>query len=308
MSSQHSHRGFTRSDALVVAAICLVLVLLVSVLHAMTQERHSRTVCAAHIAEIGKTMFVYANDNETALPRAGGPTTIWGQLANWMGPARLMAFGLSADGSGGKATINSSFYLLVKYYQMSPRLFVCPGDKGTSEFDLSKTDVSADVKLADVWDFGPSSISFQSCSFSYHQPYGLYSLTTSSDPNMAVAADRNPWFWSPAAAAASRAAFAPDLPEYSGGTAETACAGNAIAHGNDGQNVLFLDGRVTFETRSYCGVDRDNIYLMSTSTSGGGAPVGNVPTVFSAQPANRKDSLLLHDPWKVDSPSPSSTR
>lgn len=308
MASQHSHRGFTRLDALVVAGVCLVLVLLVPVLHAMTQERHFRTVCAAHIAEIGKTMFVYANDYEGVLPRAGGRTTIWGQLANWMGPARLMAFGLSADGSGGKATINSSFYLLVKYYQMSPRLFVCPGDKGTSEFDLSKAGVSADVKLADVWDFGPSSISFESCSFSYHQPYSEYALTTARDPNLAVAADRNPWNWSPAAFAATRAAFLPDLPGYSGGTAETARYGNAIAHGNNGQNVLFVDGRVTFETRSYCGVGKDNIYLISTSYTGEGSPLGNVPTTSNAQPVNRKDSLLLHDIWKVDSPSPSSNR
>ena len=52
----------------------LVLVLLVSTLHAMTREHYFRTVCAAHLAEIGTTMFVYATDNETALPRTpAGP-------------------------------------------------------------------------------------------------------------------------------------------------------------------------------------------------------------------------------------------
>jgi hypothetical protein len=227
-----------------------------------------------------------------------------------MGTVPHMAFGLHADGNGGKATINSSFYLLVKHYQVPPRLFVCPGDKGTSEFTLSKAGVSADVKLADVWDFGPSSISFQSCSFSYHQPYGVYALAIGDDPDKAVAADRTPWFWSPAAGTASRTVFLPDIKGYSGGTAETARAGNAISHGRDGQNVLFLDGRVTFETRSYCGVGKDNIFLISTSHTGEGSPIGSVPAAIAsiAQPANRKDSLLLNDPWKDDSPSPSSDR
>jgi len=306
MAIQRKHRGFTRLDALVVAAVCLAFVLLVPVLHAMTQERHFRTVCAAHIGEIGKTMFVYANDNETALPRAGGPTTIWGPVFSWMGTVPHMAFGLHADGNGGKATINSSLYLLVKYYQAHPRLFVCPGDKGTTEFTLSKAGLSTNVKLADVWDFGPWAVSSQSCSFAYHQPYGQYALTMTRDPNLAVAADRSPWLASPAAAAAFRASFVPDDAMFSGGTAKTACAGNAIAHARDGQNVLFLNGRVTFETRSYCGVDRDNIYLLSTSTTGGASPIGNVPTMSSAQPANEKDSLLVHDPYGVDFSMPTS--
>ncbi len=112
---------------LVAGVVCLVLVLLVSMLHAMTREHYFRTVCAAHLAEIGKTMFVYANDNETALPRAGGPTTTWGAVSNWSFPQRYVAFGLAADGNGGKATISSCFYLLVKYYQLPTEALRVPG-------------------------------------------------------------------------------------------------------------------------------------------------------------------------------------
>ncbi|HSV99856.1 MAG TPA: hypothetical protein VLI39_06770 [Sedimentisphaerales bacterium] len=196
-------------------------------------------------------------------------------------------------------------YCLVKYYQASPRLFVCPGDKGTSEFTLSKAGLSTNVKLADVWDFGPWAVSSQSCSFAYHQPYGQYALTMTRDPNLAVAADRSPWIASPAAAPAPRASFTPDITGYSGGTAETARAGNAISHGRDGQNVLFLDGRVDFATRSYCGVKRDNIYLLSISNSEGSV-VGDVPTMYFAQPANARDSALVHDPYGVDFSMPTS--
>jgi hypothetical protein len=292
MAKQRRLRGFTRIDALVAGVACLVLVLFVSALHAMTQEHHFRTVCAAHLADIGKTMFLYAGDNEGALPKAGGRTTTWGPTPNWMGANPHLAFGFAADGSGGRASVNSSFYLLVKYYQAPPRLFVCPGDKGTSEFKLSDTGVAADFDLADAWDFGPASVTYKSCSFSYHHPYSVYSLTLACDPNMAVAADRNPWFASPAGDPAVWAHFRLDLPG-AGGLPKQATAGNAFAHRLDGQNVLFLDGRVTFETRSYCGVDKDNIYTVS-GLSTRGAPMGTQP-MTATLPFSREDSFLVHD-------------
>ncbi len=135
-------------------------------------------------------------------------------------PQRFVAFGLAADGTGGKATINSCFYLLVKYYQLPTGLFVCPGDEGTTEFSLAKTagvsGVPANLELADAWDFGPMATS---CSFAYHMPFGPYALTTARDPNLAVAADRNPWIKSPAADPRAFSLFRPNLFGFVGGTA-----------------------------------------------------------------------------------------
>jgi hypothetical protein len=296
MAKQRGLRGFTRIDALVAGAACLVLVLLVTVLLAKPRERSSLVLCASNLAQIGKIMFVYAADNEGALPRAGGPTTLWGPVLSWMGMTPHSVYGLNADGSGGKATISSSLYLLVKYYQAHPRLFVCPGDAGTSEFKLSKAGLSTNVRLADAWDFGPITLACKSCSFAYHIPYRGHALTTSRDPNLAVAADRNPWMQGPVGYPADPTKFIPDLTWYSGGTPATGRYGNARTHDTDGQNVLFLDGRVTFETRSWCGLDKDNIYMISYSTTGGGSPKGPIATISCYVPLNDKDSLLLHDP------------
>ena len=69
-------------------------------------------------------------------PAPAGRRRLWGAVANWAGLNRQMAYGLAADGVGGKATISASLFLLVKYYQAPTRLFVCPSDKGTSEFKL----------------------------------------------------------------------------------------------------------------------------------------------------------------------------
>lgn len=77
----------------------------------------------------------------------------------------------------------------------------------------------------------------------------------------------------------------------------------------DGQNVLFLDGRVTFEHCSFCVLigeyvfpdtefvvqDFDNIYTRSTFAATGD-PQGLLPMPPLTFPANEKDSLLVHDP------------
>jgi prepilin-type processing-associated H-X9-DG protein len=75
-----------------------------------------------------------------------------------------------------------------------------------------------------------------------------------------------------------------------------------MSHGEDGQNVLFLDGHIAFEERSYCGLDKDNIYLISAHPDTG-SPLGVVPAPGAATPANRRDSVLVHDPvYKVAAP------
>jgi hypothetical protein len=302
MAEQRDSRKLTRADVLVVTVVCLLLILLVSVLFARPREVSIRRHCAANLAQIGKAMFLYAGDNEGELPRAGGRNTIWGGMPStgWMAPNRWTAFGLGADGLGGTASINASFYLLVKYLQLSPRLFVCKGDEGTTEFKLSSLPVTIpNFTLSDAWDFGPPSESFKHCSYAYHIPYGLHALNTSLDPNLAVAADRNPWIVSPASAPGVWADFRPDIPYVGGavGIPRTARAGNSISHRQDGQNVLFLDGRVTFEKRAYCALDKDNIYTVSRDPSTGDPYGVGLPVTGSAfVPMNRKDSLLAHDP------------
>jgi len=43
--------------------------------------------------------------------------------------------------------------------------------------------------------------------------------------------------------------------------------------------VLFLDSHVEFAKRAYCSVEDDNIYTVSTDTTGKGAIYGAMPSV-----------------------------
>jgi prepilin-type N-terminal cleavage/methylation domain-containing protein/prepilin-type processing-associated H-X9-DG protein len=298
-------KGFTLVELLVVIAIIALLMGILMPALSRVRQLAFRLICGTNLSGIGKAMLVYANDFEDELPRAGGRNATWGPLPTngFMAATRQVAYGsTAADGSGGRATISSCFYLLVKYADVTPKSFTCKGDSGTTEFKLADAGVPNGTELIDLWDFGPQAQAYKSCSYAYHVPFGSYALTTSSEPSFAVAGDRNPWLESPAGAAGDPTRFIPDLTGYSGGTSESAKLGNAIAHQNEGQNVLFLDGHVDFEKRAYCSVEDDNIYMISSSTTGSGSAKGPVPTTSKYQPLNRKDSVLIHDPGAIADP------
>jgi hypothetical protein len=323
MTERCSLGKLSRADAAAIAALCLLLILLVPVLFARPWEQAVRQVCAANLAQIGKAMLLYANDYEDELPRAGGRTTVWGAMpvgaaAGWLGVNRWAAYGLAADGSGGTAGISSCLYLLVKYFGLPPRVFICRGDKGTTEFKLSDYSIvtPAGYDLVNLWDFGPPLGSSGHCSYSYHSPFGQYALTTSDDPNLAVVADRNPWIIGPGTTVAEISArwatpFVPDIlgPGVSTpGTSEQARAGNSLAHQSDGQNVLFLDSHVEFAKRAFCSLEEDNIYTISTLVDRGDLK-GTMPVPASTcSPRNRKDSVLVQDPYIGDPFPPARKR
>ncbi|MCH8118911.1 MAG: hypothetical protein IIC00_04180 [Planctomycetes bacterium] len=267
----------TAVPAILLIVICIPLTL------RRPRSTAFRMVCGTNLSRIGKAMFIYSNDYDDEFPRAGGRNSIWSNhIPNWQADNPFVAYGLNADGTGGRVTITSSFYLLVKYAELKPKYLICNKEKGITEFNPA--DYGAGEKnLIDLWDFGPEPR--KHCSYSYHMPYGPYSLTISSEPGLAVAAEPSPWMIAPAANPKNIADFDPD------GDREKIKAGNAIAHQGVGQNVLFMDSHVVFEKVSFCGINDDNIY---TYWDGPDIRRGAIPNLKS-QPAGRLDSMLVND-------------
>ena len=267
-----------------VPAILLIVICIHSSLRRLRNTAF-RMVCGTNLTQIGMAMLIYSNDYNDEFPRAGGPNGRWVARLPWWAAGNLKdAYGLSdPNTTEGRASVSASLYLLVKYTEVAPKLFVCKGDFGTTKLKPSKYGVD-DKKLIDLWDFGPNSP--KHCSYAYHMPYSQYHLTTTSDPGAAVIADRNPWQDSPFKKAGDFHAFNPD------GDRNTVITGNAVTHRGDGQNVLFMDSHVSFEKRSYCGINNDNIY---TYWDGPDIRRGAFP-VLGSQPADRLDSMLVNDP------------
>ncbi|MHC4084339.1 MAG: DUF4190 domain-containing protein [Planctomycetota bacterium] len=252
-----------------------------------------RMVCGSNLSGIGRAMLIYANDYDNEFPRAGYVDTKWGsQVHNWAAPDRAAAFGLKRDRTGGSATISASLYLLVKYAEITPKSFICKKGEPT-KVPFKASDYIENFEDEDAWDFGPEPT--RHCSYSYHMPYGPYFLSTeTSDPGQAVAADRNPWLdpytdttgfkWDDK----TKTGPPEDIRRYR--------KGNSGLHKREGQNVLFMDNHVSFEMQSFCGVDDDNIY---TYWNGSDIQQG-APPIFTSQPADKLDSLLVNEPPKED--------
>ncbi|MHC4434893.1 MAG: type II secretion system protein, partial [Planctomycetota bacterium] len=276
-------KGFTLVELLVVIAIIALLMGILMPALARVRQIAFRMVCGTNLSGIGKAMLIYSNDYDDELPRAGGRNSVWGgMIPQWMATNRFAAYGVAANGEGGQGTITSCFYLLVKYAEVTPKSFICKGDSGTTEFKPADDGAGA-LDLIDLWDFGLTPN--ERCSYSYHMPFGLYALTTSGEPGMAVAADRNPFMASPMAEPKDISLFIVDSGR------EGIKGGNAMQHQDDGQNVLFLDSHVGFEKVPYCGINDDNVY---TFWDGGDIRRGALPFV-GAEPQNRVDNLLVHD-------------
>jgi prepilin-type N-terminal cleavage/methylation domain-containing protein len=279
-------KGFTLVELLVVIAIIALLMGILMPALARVRQIAFRLVCGTNLSGIGKAMLIYANDYQDELPKAGGKSSTWaGKIPKWDAVNRNQAYGLAANGTGGTASITSTFYLLVKYAEVTPKSFLCKGDSGASEFRPADEGAGA-RELIDLWDFGSEAT--RRCSYSYHLPFDKYALTTASEPGMAIAADRNPFQKSPFSAAK-------DISRFSLTSRETIKYGNAMQHQDEGQNVLFLDSHVDFEKSACVGINDDNIW---TSWDGGDIRRGTIPVVGTLpNPAytRRLDSFLVTD-------------
>jgi hypothetical protein len=262
----------------------LMIVILMPALFKVRQTAF-RMVCGTNLSGIGKAMLLYANENDDEFPRAGGRTATWSnRIPDWRAPNRYLAYQMGSDGTGGYATITSSLYLLVKYDEVTPLSFVCKADTGVREFEPAEYGESQ-MDITTFWDFGPNPQ--EHCSYSYHMPYGLYALTTSSEPGLAVAADRNPWIPGPATEPKDFSLFNPN------GDRQAVQAGNSPSHQGEAQNVLFVDIHVGQEKTPACGVNDDNIYTFWGSNTAN-IQKGTMPSTGTS-PSNKADSYLVND-------------
>ncbi|MBN2315914.1 MAG: hypothetical protein JXM79_18450 [Sedimentisphaerales bacterium] len=286
MSKRGQSKRLGPVEVLVVVIVFLFVLAIAGSASQKSRFNAYRIQCENNLSKIGKAMQIYTNDYDGKFPKSGGRNSTWTlMIIDWMATSRYEAFGLARDGSGGQTTISSCFYLLVKYMEVASKTFVCPGDAAATTFNLANIDAGS-KRLIDLWDFG--STPGAHCSYAYHMPFGLYSLTTSNDPGVAVAADRNPWMSSLGRVPKTYPGqFNPE-----GGRASVK-EGNSMAHWEEGQNVLFLDGHVSFEESSCCGVHNDNIY---TFWDGGDIRIGSPPVACVSEPQDRIDTLLVNEP------------
>jgi prepilin-type N-terminal cleavage/methylation domain-containing protein len=336
-------KGFTLVELLVVIAIIALLMGILMPALARVRMIANRMVCGANLSGIGKALMLYAGDSAESYPMPGScalPVSYAtvGNIdpTNWDGRTNILKDVFTGTGSGtttgGRATIGSLFYMLVKYQDVSPKQFNCKGDSGSEVFKLTSFSGSTQTDVTKCYDFGNKPGRYNS--YAYHFPFartldstssGGVPISVNNKPSCPLAADRNPgmdknaytYLSSGAPTAGGLAMGGPPTPvtpftewvsnnnEYK----DKDLVFNAYPHQREGQNVLYNDGHVKFETTANVGVDNDNIYqrwptvspVMPTKKereAGGFFPRGGATgTVIYTDlpPGDVEDSLLINE-------------
>jgi prepilin-type N-terminal cleavage/methylation domain-containing protein len=291
-SKKMKKKGFTLVELLVVIAIIAMLLAILMPALGKVRQLAQRIMCGTNIGGIGKAMLTYATDDEyESFPMAGTGNARWDYGSTgaegacswtWSKKDTPGSTNNTSSTTPMQSTLSANLYLLIKYADVSPDQFVCPGsDEKKFEMAIYKIDTSSQ-NFTDLWDFGSGVVADLQTgktrgrghnSYCYQLPLvpksvttvaSVYPVTGTSNPAMAVIADRNPFFDKINNPSPGTAKSGADLYEWDTSNLkvkpESIPAGNNVYHQKDGQNVLFADQHVKFEKSANCAIEMDNIY------------------------------------------------
>ena len=271
-------RGFTLIELLVVVAIIALLISILLPSLSRARELAKRTMCAANLSALGKSVKIYANENEESWPVPAffkGARVVYAspnQIINTDGssaqdddrPIREEWSSAEDEAAGTNISTTRAFWMLIRAGELNPKSFVCPSSG-------DRPDPTDEIELA--YDFAE----LENISYGYQVPFGPFDTRPSEnvDTRMAMAADKGPY---------SRSTGNPpdDDGTYDLDTQPKLWYRfNSSNHGGigagEGQNVLFADGHAEYNQKPIVGVDHDNIYTLMTDFA---SPIGR----YSGEP------------------------
>lgn len=255
--------GFTLIELLVVIAI--IGVLLGILLPAAEHVRHQGYIdkCASNLRQIGLAISMYCNENQGNYPR-----TLYDPTQPLTEGTGINATDPFQPGGVAANDLTAAPYLLLRSEHLPTELFVCPYNDDTSY--LVDTANPANHSNFTSWTVN--------LSYSFANPYPSasvanagYRLTGHLRPDFPIAADLNP-------GVTKYANVTVAAPGESDRVMEQA---NSRNHEQDGENVLYADGHVSWEHNCLCGIAQDNIY---TNQAG---------QYDNVSPLNPTDAILL---------------
>jgi prepilin-type processing-associated H-X9-DG protein len=274
--------GFTWVELLVVLVLIVVGISLFLPSRTICGESANRVKCASNLRQIGQAILLYSNDNRGAYPRtrmSAGPIRkpVWGTGAPATQPW---------DKNGpAENDVTAALFMLLRTEDITSDVFVCPvqgnnpPDYARDEFDGKQ---AKDRSNFTDWR--------KNLSYSYENPYPSddavkrgFHLDNTIGAEFAVASDMNPGI---AGKGQNVLAVTPTS------SAQQMKQANSPNHDGDGQNILYGDGHVSWESNPFVGVNRDNIYTRAKDDGSDKANPSDASDPFGS-PYDANDSVLL---------------
>ena len=215
------------------------------------RERGNRIKCAANLRSIGQAIAGYMSDHGQKYPRS--VTTPFGCMS--------YVYGTGNNGILLGDDQSAAYYLLIRK-GLSPSVFLCPNTEDVAD----PLAVPGSTKRLNF-------TSTDNMSFGFAPPYGLYHVNQAGyrlgpgmSPQLPLGGDRH-----------SGEAYPAELKPSSEESEQRKA--NSPNHKQEGQNVLFADGHVSWCGTVFAGINQDDIYR-------------NTKGEFDMPPQHKNDAVL----------------